>query len=354
MKKKIYKIILIIFLIILVISILIFLSLKLLITINLNGEKSINIPYNNTYIDDGAKAFIFKKDLSQYIKITDDINYEKVGIYHIEYKINYFGINKRIKRTINIVDLEKPNITLKGNNPLYLTINTEYIEPGYEVIDNYDNNLNVEINGLDKLDNKTKGEYILEYKVTDSSGNIESIKRKIIVDERISIKNGVTYVEGILLVNKKYSIPRSYGDGIDEEALKQLKLLQSDAKNAGFTINLVSSYRSYDYQKNLYNNYVKKHGQEKADTFSARPGHSEHQTGLAFDVGKIDDNYGDTPAGKWLAKNAHKYGFIIRYPKGKEGITGYKYEPWHIRYLGLDNAEKVYQSGLCLEEYLKV
>ena len=95
-------------------------------------------------------------------------------------------------------------------------------------------------------------------------------------------------------------------------------------------------------------------GQALADTYSARPGHSEHQTGLAFDVGAIDDNFGSTAAGKWLANNAHLYGFIIRYPKGKENITGYKYEPWDIRFLGIDIATKVYESGLTLDEYLGI
>lgn len=173
-------------------------------------------------------------------------------------------------------------------------------------------------------------------------------------EERIIVKDGVTYVDGILLVNKIYSLPKSFGNGVDEDALNNLKILQADAKKEGHIIDLISSYRTYDYQKKLYENYVKKHGQEVADTFSAKPGHSEHQTGLAFDVGQIDDNYGDTKEGIWLSKNAHLYGFIIRYPKGKELITGYKYEPWHIRYLGKEIATKVFESGLCLEEYLKV
>lgn len=173
-------------------------------------------------------------------------------------------------------------------------------------------------------------------------------------NERIVVIDGVTYVDGILLVNKKYSLPKTYGSEIDEEALNSLKLLQSEAAKEGYALELISGYRTYDYQKTLYEKYVKKYGQEEADTFSARPGHSEHQTGLAFDVGKIDDNFGKTKEGIWLAQNAHIYGFIIRYPKGKQEITGYKYEPWHIRYLGKENALKVYESGLCLEEYLKV
>ena len=254
----------------------------------------------------------------------------------------------------NIIDNEKPKITLKGDNPLYLTVNTDFVDPGYEISDNYDKNLKINVLNLDKLDNTKKGEYVIIYNATDSSGNNSSVERKVIVQDRIVVRDGITYIDGILLVNKKYSLPKNYGNGIDSEAMKYLKMLQNEAKKIGYDIKLISSYRSYDYQYKLYNKYVAKHGKEKADTFSAMPGHSEHQTGLAFDVGKIDDNFGNTEEGKWLAKNAHLYGFIIRYPKGKEQITGYKYEPWHIRYLGIDRATKVYNSGLCLEEYLKV
>ncbi len=163
---------------------------------------------------------------------------------------------------------------------------------------------------------------------------------------------GATYINGILLVNKTHPIPASYSPGLLPIAYNAFSELRKGAAEAGFDIQLISGYRSYETQKGLYNNYVATYGQAEADTFSAKPGTSEHQTGLAMDVGWIDDSYGDTPSGKWLAANCYKYGFIIRYPKGKEGITGYKYEPWHIRYLGVDIATDVYNSGLCLEEYL--
>ena len=123
-------------------------------------------------------------------------------------------------------------------------------------------------------------------------------------------------------------------------------------KRQGYDLPTLSAYRSYDYQAGLYNDYVARDGKEAADRYSAQPGKSEHQTGLAFDIGQLDDSFGETPAGKWLAQHAHEYGFIIRYPKGKEHITGYMYEPWHVRYLGIDTATSVYQSGLTLEEYL--
>lgn len=194
----------------------------------------------------------------------------------------------------------------------------------------------------------------LKNSLGDSIDIKNTIEEKKDSYERIIVVDGVTYVDGILLVNKKYSLPETFGNGVNEEAFKWLKLMQSDAKKEGLNLDLISSYRTYSYQKKLYEKYVKTYGQTMADTFSAKPGHSEHQTGLAFDIGKIDDSFGETKAGIWLAKNAHLYGFIIRYPKGKQEITGYKYEPWHVRYLGKDIANKVYKSGLCLEEYLKV
>lgn len=121
---------------------------------------------------------------------------------------------------------------------------------------------------------------------------------------------------------------------------------------------MTTAYRSYDFQKTLYENYVANEGQAMADKFSAKPGQSEHQTGLSVDVSSASVDYqltnlfGDTREGKWLADNAHKYGFIIRFPEGKEEITGYMYEPWHIRYVGDSAAGEIYEQGLTLEEYL--
>lgn len=351
MKRRLLKILLFSGIILFIISIIIQItSLKL----DLIGKDTITINIGEKYQENGYNASYRQLDLKDEVIIKNNIDYNKVGTYYIEYSLNYKWLKKRVTRTIEIVDKEKPEITLKGDNPLYLTYGKEYIEPGYSVNDNYDKDLQVMVNNVDHIDNRSPGEYNIEYIVTDSSGNKSQIIRKVIVEERIVVKNGVTYVEGILLVNKKYSIPSNYDYTVNKEASNQLKVLQQEAKKLGLTINLKSGYRSYSYQKNLYNNYVLKHGQALADTFSARPGHSEHQTGLAFDVGIISDDFGLTKEGIWLAKNAHLYGFIIRYPKGKQAITGYKYEPWHIRYLGVETATKVYESGLCLEEYLGI
>ncbi len=164
----------------------------------------------------------------------------------------------------------------------------------------------------------------------------------------------VTYIDGILIANKTYALPADYAPGVNSEAEAAFEKMAADAYGEGLTIYISSGYRSYDYQSGLYQRYVDRSGRAEADRYSARPGHSEHQTGLAFDLNTITDEFKDTDEGKWVAANCHKYGFIIRYPEGKEDVTGYKYEPWHIRYLGVDIATAVYESGLSLEEYLGI
>lgn len=146
------------------------------------------------------------------------------------------------------------------------------------------------------------------------------------------------------------------GQYLRKEAADALNQLFAGARASGFTIRPLSGYRSYTTQVNVYNNEVRTYGQAVADTQSARPGTSEHQTGLSIDVGGggcgIEDCFGNTAEGKWLAANAHNYGFIIRYPEGKIGITGYRYEPWHIRYVGAPLATEMKQQGIqTLEEF---
>ena len=152
------------------------------------------------------------------------------------------------------------------------------------------------------------------------------------------------------------TVEKSYLRKEAAEALEKLFLL---AKQEGIQLNAVSGFRSYEYQKTLYANNVKKKGQEHTDRFSAKPGHSEHQTGLTMDVSSKSANnelelaFANTKEGKWLKENAHRAGFIICYSKGKESITGYAYEPWHIRYVG-HIAENIYKKNLTLEEYMNL
>lgn len=144
-----------------------------------------------------------------------------------------------------------------------------------------------------------------------------------------------------------------------ESALEQMA---GAAQKDGVTINLQSGYRSYNFQVNLYNSYVKSDGQTQADQESARPGYSEHQTGLAADLGgttspscNVAQCFGNTPEGKWLAAHAYEYGFIVRYPADKQSVTGYEYEPWHVRYIGTDLSQEMHKQGITtLEEFFGV
>ena len=171
----------------------------------------------------------------------------------------------------------------------------------------------------------------------------------------VQVVDGVTYIGGVMIANKSYSLPESYAPGdLLPEVKEAFAVMQKAAAAQGLNIYISSGYRSYSRQQTLYNNYVKSDGKALADTYSSRPGSSEHQTGLCFDLNTIDDSFGNTKESAWLEQHAQEYGFIIRFPKGKDAQTGYQYEPWHLRYLGVDMATKVYNSGLSLEEYLGI
>lgn len=186
----------------------------------------------------------------------------------------------------------------------------------------------------------------------DSSKSAESQVQES--KHKIEEKNGMTFVDGILIVNKTYSLPADYDPGTSAVAQNAFDKMAAAAAKDGITLFINSGYRSYQEQVNLYNQYASERGTEEADKVSSRPGHSEHQTGLTFDVNTTELSFEGTPEAIWLEKHCAEYGFIIRYPKGKEDETGYIYEPWHIRYLGKETAEKVTESGLTLEKYLGI
>lgn len=144
------------------------------------------------------------------------------------------------------------------------------------------------------------------------------------------------------------------GSSMHPEAYTWFTKMVDDAETAGLWLRSVSAYRSYSYQNTLYTRYVTNNGKKLADTFSARAGYSEHQTGLAVDINVASSSahFENTPHYRWLSEHAWKYGFILRYPQNKEHITGFRFEPWHYRYVGLDAAKAIHDSGLTWEEYL--
>lgn len=335
--------------------------------IDLNGNKEVTIKVGEVYKEASARAIYFGKDVSREINVSK-VSTKKIGTYTVKYKIKKLFTTKTVTRKILVVDQKAPELTLKGSDVI-LRVGDIYTEPGYEANDEYDGTLTDKVKVEGTVDTSKVGEYKLTYCVSDESKNKTTKTRKIIVIEKkndtgssntdrtgiggyANSEMGPKYINGILIVNKHYALPKDYGNGVDAIAFVALQKLQAGAQASGFSMPLLSGYRSYQTQTNLYQRYVTRDGQVRADTYSARAGHSEHQTGLAFDVGAVDDNYGETPGGKWLDQNCAAYGFILRYQKGKESITGYQYEPWHIRYVGEKVAREIMSKGITLEEYL--
>ena len=173
----------------------------------------------------------------------------------------------------------------------------------------------------------------------------------------------------LMIVNKYYKLDKNYvpdnlvsiaskygrsGQQLEKKTYEQFIKMYNDALKAGMHLYIISPYRSYNRQNTLYQNYIARDGQKEADTYSARPGYSEHQTGLALDIlspSSNMDNFDQTKEYQWLLENAYKYGFILRYPKGKEYITGYMAEAWHYRYVGEKASEYIQKHQITYEEY---
>lgn len=188
----------------------------------------------------------------------------------------------------------------------------------------------------------------------------EEDKDATVYPESIELPNEPTVINGILLANKRNPLPSDYAPGVNPEAQNAFEAMRAEAVKSNIDLTAFSTFRDFARQKELYEGYVAKDGQEKADRYSARPGFSEHQTGLAFDIGESGAeqhwaaaSFGETEAGKWVAENAHRFGFILRYPEGKEQLTGYMHESWHFRYVGKEVAKEIYEANITLEEYLE-
>lgn len=220
---------------------------------------------------------------------------------------------------------------------------------------------------------KTKEKRYINYQKKNKNLSIEDIVMNVNIGldkpYYTNTKPAKNLNTNLILVNKYHYLTKSYvpnnlvpinpdyarsGMSLVKEAKEAFEKLSQDAKQDNMMIFAISSYRSYDYQLNLYNTYVEADGKKAADTYSARAGFSEHQTGLVVDI--YDGitpytSFEETKEFKWMQENAHKYGFILRYPKDKVKITGYQYESWHYRYVGTKIAKIIKEKNLSLEEY---
>ncbi|MBR5227097.1 MAG: D-alanyl-D-alanine carboxypeptidase family protein [Clostridia bacterium] len=269
-------------------------------------------------------------------------------------------IKVQVNEVVSEIVLDKEELVLKVGETAKImatpipgnAVNKELIwESSDSNIVSVDNgNVTLKSKGYAIIKVMTKEEPKVEKEIIVSSYKIYKAPEELDID-------GLTYIDGILVVNKKYSLPSTFNPGLNSLALAAYNDLKKAANKEGVYLQVVSDFRTYSTQKYLYNYYVGQFGVGYASVMSAQAGHSEHQTGLALDISTVtllNQSFGNTYEGKWLANNCAKYGFIIRYPQGKESITGYIYEPWHIRYVGTILAEKIAESGLCLEEYLKI
>ena len=278
-----------------------------------------------------------------------------IFIKHItssEYKLEKIGYNE--KQINEIIKLNKEDFFLNHDyNKHYLSL----------MGDKYylDKNLNNYLSYIKDLEKEKKkidySDVIARVNVKSSNGFYKNTKEA-------DTKKG-----NEVLVNKFYYLTKDYDPGeivdmsnwyafdgrkIKKEVYDAFIEMHNAAKKDGINLIANSGYRDYNYQTKLYNEYKDRDGSEYADTYAARPGYSEHQTGLALDIvsyGATMENFDKSDAFKWLQDHAVDYGFILRYPKDKEYLTGYSYESWHYRYLGKDLAKKVKDSGLTYDEY---
>lgn len=383
MKKKKIIIISIIIIILIISSILIFLNYQ---EMEVTIKEKIEVPLNSklTNLDN-----ITNLKNGQIITDEKTIDTSKIGEQKINISIkNKLGKVKEYHYTVNVYDDEKPSIIFSKELTIEEGQNIDLLKD-VKVEDNSQEKITPSVEG--NYDINEPGKYQLYYVAKDSSDNEAKEEFTLIVKEKKKessqndslsnpqetktfttskgfkgvIKDGITYIDGYLIVNKTYSLPSSYGTSLTSTTKNAFNKMQAAAKLDGINIYIASGFRSYQTQNRLYNNYVARDGKAKADTYSARPGHSEHQSGLAFDICShdldgqnacINSNFDNTDQAKWLAQNAYKYGFILRYPKGKTNETGYKYESWHFRYVGTDLSTKLYNNGdwLTMEDYFGI
>lgn len=264
--------------------------------------------------------------------------------YYILLTIILFSLFIVIVLNINIQDENKSSI----KEEIYIDENIDYYNPKYKRrYINYKKN-NIRLNDEEVIKNVNMNLDLTPYENTYPANYLNT--EKILVNKYYYLTS--EYVpENLENISLSYALSNMR---MVHNAKDAFERMAEAAKKEDLTIIAMSTYRSYNYQKNLYNRYLKQDDQKTVDSYSGRPGHSEHQTGLAVDVcnGNVDyTKFHETKEFEWMMKHAHEYGFILRFPKGKEHETGYKYESWHYRYVGDEIANYIYQNNISYEEY---
>lgn len=316
-----------------------------------NIEKYISY-YQKNNIEGNKVIFMVNNNLENE-KYSDKLyniitceNYDKTNLEkYIDYINNY--LNQDNYSCISVITLAENDIKLEYNDELAELLKEKYF---------IKSNINRYLDYKNKNNNLSNEDIIRNVNANIDYNFYTNIKSSDISKGKLMIVNKYynlsSSYKGDLVETGNYSINSNYK--MDREAFEAYKKLYEDAVKNNLHIKIRSAYRSYFDQQYIYNGYVAKDGKAGADRYSARAGHSEHQTGLAIDISAASDLWGDfskTQEFTWMKDNSYKYGFILRYPKEKEYITGYMYEPWHYRYVGVDVAKYIYENNITYDEY---
>lgn len=303
--------------------------------------------YNSNKLDLYMKYTLENDDIN-YLKIFELINNENFDKKNIDEYIKLLKKHDNIKGIINYINnysdkkIEINNTTLNLINEKYFII--DYLD---RYLKFYKNNSNLDLSEIvTRVNSKLDYTFYEDSTKADISKGMYTLVNKFYYLDENYIPDDLVNIYGTNARDSAKLVRVAYDNFI--------KMADAASKN-GLTIKVTTGYRSYNFQATLYNNYVKIDGVKNADTYSARPGYSEHQLGYSADLTNKNNasfsNFEYTDEYKWLKDNAHKYGFIMRYPKDKEYITGYMFESWHYRYVGVDIATYIYENNITYEEY---
>ena len=327
--------------------------------------KYLKINFNNNALN-ASNLYLELFDLSEE-ELRLALTKDGFTLSEIDYAINNISLfgensldeNYKIKKDLYIIGYSLEDIEIILSKISSNNINKYLLNKKYNNLLDFMSSKYFKLSNISRYQNyydKNKYDFdktIIYVEIGLDNKFYTNMKKSNINDGILILVNKYNYV------NKNYNakltkLKKGYGSGsLNKEAANYFYKMVDAAKDDNIKLKSVSAYRSYNNQKSLYKSYVKRDGVKKADTYSARAGSSEHQTGLAVDINTASSraNFQNTKEYKWLINNSYKYGFIERYPKGKTNITGYKYEPWHYRYVGIEAASIIHEKGITFEEY---
>lgn len=284
----------------------------------------------------GSESEVKGKEMS-----SDEYIY-KEDLLHLGYNLNDIEI---IQNKISNIDVKEYFLKEKYNNV------SSYIN----ALNFIPKNISRYVDYYNKNQNMTYDNIILNVNMNldyDFYSNVNTLHNYLDVTTLVNKYNKLPdnyEIDDLVTLDNEYS---KKGEKVREVIYNDLKNMFDEAKKDNINLNVISGFRTNEKQDTLFNNSIKKNGLDHALIYSAKPGYSEHQLGLAIDINSVEESFKNTNEYKWLKNNSYKYGFIERYPEGKEKITGFGYEPWHYRYLGVDVATKIFTENITYEEYV--